>query len=458
MSDKPSGKKSVRVRAEARDIALGILYQIEVYKRQANIILDKSFQRSGLSDRDRRLVHELVYGVLRWKLKLDWMIDKISHIPTSQMTPWIRNILRLAMYQLSFTDRIPARAAVNEAVTQAGNFGHRGTKALVNAILREYLRTAEKITYPDFCQEPLRHIVVLYSHPEWLVQRWIDRFGVYTAREICDYNNKIPFLNIRVNTLLISRDALRELLEAEGVPVSVGNFAPECLKITSRIMISQRSFFQAGLCQVQDEASILISHLLSPRKGERILDACAGPGGKVTHIAELMGDKGEIIAIDKNPHRLTLLRENCQRLGITSIKPVLEDARNLTNSWGEFDRILIDAPCSSLGVIRHHPEIKWLREEEHLDRYHYYQLAILEGVKPLLKRGGILVYCVCSFEPEETVKVIRHFLAQNPYFIVDRMDSFFPPLDTEGYFWSLPYLSDGMDGVFAVRLRNNGRD
>lgn len=437
----------------ARDVALEVLCQIEEYKRQANIILHKTLQNSALAGKDKRLVHELVYGVLRWKEKLDWMINKFSRTLLSHMPISIRNILRLGIYQLSFTGKIPARAAVYEAVSQAGHYGHSGTKALVNAILREYLRRAGEVTYPDLHREPLDHLVIVYSHPQWLVKRWINHYGIDTTRKICEYNNRIPFLTLRVNRLLTSRTALKASLETEGIGVTLGDFAPECLKIEYHISISQLPLFQEGLYQVQDEASMLITHLLAPKKGERILDACAGPGGKTTHIAEMMEDKGEIIAIDKNRHRLAQLKANCQRLGLTSIKPILADARQIPVSWEVFDRILVDAPCSGLGVIRHHPDIKWLKSEEDLSNYYTKQLAILNGVADCLKKGGVLVYSVCSLEPEETIKVVSQFLAGNPSFIIDRDDNLFPWLDLEGFFWSWISLSNDMDGLFAVRLK-----
>jgi 16S rRNA (cytosine967-C5)-methyltransferase len=246
-------------------------------------------------------------------------------------------------------------------------------------------------------------------------------------------------------------------LGAEGISVSIGDFAPECLKLKSHIELGQASFFQEGLCQVQDEASILISHLLSPEKGERILDTCAGPGGKATHIAQLMKDEGEIFAIDTNDQRLKQLKDNYQRLKINSIKPYLQDARQIPPSWGEFDRILVDAPCSSLGVIRRHPDIKWLKREDELDGYQMGQLDILNGVKGCLRRGGILVYAVCSFEPEETIDVIKQYLADNPGFCVDREDEEFPGLNAEGFFVTLPSLSYEMDGVFAAKLKKVGQ-
>ena len=443
----------LKERTTARDIALEVLYQTEYYKRQVNLILHKTFQSSDLSSRDKRLIHELVYGVLRWRERLDWMINRFSRIPLARMPLRIRNILRMAMYQLSFTDKIPAWASVHEAVIQAGHYGHRGTKALVNAILREYLRSPGAITYPDLHRDPLAHLRTVYSHPQRLVERWISRYGIDTARKICDYNNKIPLLSLRVNTLLISRIALKEYLEAEGISVVLGAFAPECLKIESHIELRQAPFFQKGLCQVQDEASILISYLLTPQKGERILDACAAPGGKATHIAQLIEDDGEIIAIDNNRYRLEQLKDNYQRLKITCIKPFLQDACQIPASWGEFDRILVDAPCSGLGVIRRHPEIKWLKREEELDSYRSKQLAILNGVKGCLKQGGVLIYSVCSLEPEETINVVRQYLADNPGFSIDRVDGHFPWLDPDGFFWSLPALSHEMDGLFAVRLK-----
>jgi len=439
---------------DARDIALEILCQTESAKKSTNILLYKRFQRANLSDRDKRLVHELVYGVLRWRAKLDWIIEGFSEFPLSRLPLKIKNILRLALYQLLYTDKIPARAAVHEAVDQAARYGHRGTKSLVNAILRQYLRQSEKTAPPPIQDDPVGHLSIVHSHPKWLVERWVARYGIDRAREICEANNCIPQLSLRTNTLLTSREALQQTLEAEGIEAVSGSFAPECLRIDPHINISQASFFQAGLCQVQDEASMLISHLLEPQPGERILDACAGPGGKATHLAALMKDQGEIIAVENNQYRFHQIKENCQRLKLTSVKPFLLDVRSLPSDWKGFDRILVDAPCSGFGIIRHHPEIKWVKEGADLARYQEYQLTILQKVKDWLREDGLLVYCVCSFEPEETVMVIEAFLRDNPQFIIDpRDDGGWLPLDKEGYFWSLPYISYGMDGIFAVRLR-----
>jgi 16S rRNA (cytosine967-C5)-methyltransferase len=393
---------------------------------------------------------EAAYGVIRNRDRLDWTLNRFLKKP-SAIRGRTRNNLRLGAYQI-FHMRVPDRAAVNEAVGLEAR--HR---ALVNAVLRNAIRDKEKI---DDELRAMRSLAVdeaatvaeaasamatLTSHPRWLVRRWVKRFGALRALALCEANNRIPPLTIRTNTLRTERETLlAELLRAE-LGFEPTAFSPEGLRHEGTLPIDDiREFLDRAY--VQDEAAQLISHLLGPQPGERVLDACAAPGGKTTHMAQLMNNRGNITAVDISEKRLETLRNNAANLGISIIEPLRGDITSLGN-LGPFDRVLVDAPCSSLGVIRRNPDVKYRHRAADLPRFGVKQLAVLGAASRFLKPGGTLVYCTCSTEPEEGEHVVGQFLKTSPDFINIKDVPF-----GEEFMRTYPH-DHGMDGFFGARLK-----
>lgn len=426
----------------------------------ADSLLDRSFEKKDLLPLDRAFIKELVYGVLRQRGLLDWVIEKYSTRRLNRIRPWTRNILRMGSYQLLFLTKVPLSAAINESVKLAKRYGGIPSASFVNAVLREIDRRRDELRYPEVSEDPVKALAVRYSHPEWMVKRWMERYGIDGTAALCEANNKIPPLTIRTNTLKAERKELADELKKEGVAVELVEVAPTALKIESPVPIKELNTFKKGWFYIQDEGAQLISLILSPAHGERVLDACAAPGGKGTHIAELMGNKGEVIAIDNDRDRLKLVRDNARRLGIDIIKTYKADAsKDLarhTVAGKKFHKIIVDAPCSGLGILRRHPEGKWRKREELIHKYRRLQTDILEAVSVLLSPDGVLLYSTCSMEPEENEEIIEDFIKRHPDYKVDDPEPYLPPrakafTDEAGFFRTFlnPY---GMDGFFAARL------
>ncbi|BCV24747.1 MAG TPA: 16S rRNA (cytosine(967)-C(5))-methyltransferase RsmB [Firmicutes bacterium] len=445
----------------ARAVALEVLRRVEEGGAYANLLLPRALASSGLEARDRALATELVYGTVRTQGTLDWALSRWSSIPLDKLDPPVLAVLRLGAYQLLFT-RVPARAACYTAVEQAKEVGHAGSAGFVNAVLRRLARERDRLSYPDLNKEPVRHIALKYFHPEWLVARWLERLGVEETIRLCRANNEVPPLTLRTNTVRISRSELVGYFEERGFAVGHFLYAPEALHLKEAGAVERLPGFSEGLFTVQDESSMLAAHALAPRAGERVLDACAGPGGKTTHLAELMGNAGEVTALDVHPHKVELVQAAAARLGLSIIQAEMGDARRLPEAYqGRFDRVLVDAPCSGTGVLRRRPDLRWHKSPEEIASLPPLQLAILTGAAAAVAPGGVLVYSTCSIEPEENLAVVRAFLAQNGAF---RLEGLAPQLGrhlsaetlNQGYLQLYPHRHR-VDGFFLARLRRQGR-
>lgn len=406
----------------------------------------------GLDVRDRAFLMEIVYGVLRQRDTLDlvlaWLMKKPSGVPADTL-----NNLRAGIYQI-FYMRVPEWAAVNEAVEIEAR--HRG---LVNGVLRNAIRGREGldkrlhdlssgITADDPTQA-VAAIASLTSHPAWMIKRWVKRFGVLEAHALAEWNNKIPSLALRVNTLRTGRDDVLRMLEEKGIACQRSDYSPVGLRLEGTVPF--RSLGLGGLAVVQDEAAQLVSLMLAPEPGQRVLDACAAPGGKTTHLAAMMEDRGEIVALDLDGSRLERLMENIDALGIGSVRVVQADLMDYRDEAG-FDRVLIDAPCSALGVIRRNPDIKYRRKRGDLVRYGSTQYALLASAARLLRPGGLMVYAVCSTEPEEGEAVVERFLKSFADFdIIDNVPALPSRFFYGGYMRTWPHR-DEIDGFFAVLM------
>ena len=445
----------------ARAIAMHILMQVARRGSFPDVLLDIYFkEHPELDSRDRALVTELVYGVLRWQGRLDWIIDQQIEIKPDNVDLTVRVILRLAVYQLLFLDRIPAAAAVHEAVELTKASQPKHVVRFVNGVLRTISRKSKTLKKAEPGGSEEHRLAILYSYPIWLVQRWLIRLGSEETESLCQASNQIPPTTVRVNTLKTTVPAMVASFKDLGFLVEPGKFVPETLHLRSiRTDLSSLDQYEGGNFQVQDEASQLVAHLLQPQPGERILDACAGLGAKSTHLAQLMENQGEIIALDKQGWKLTRLSENAQRLAVSCIEPVEMDVLELkpTEKEHSYERILLDAPCTGLGVIRRNPDIKWKVKQKDFRRLHLVQKKMLAKLAPLLKPGGVLLYATCTVSEEENEETVHDFLAEHPEYQLESARPYLPPgsvdvVDRSGAVQTWPQRH-GVDGFYAARLR-----
>lgn len=448
--------------ANPRRLAFDILQRIEKERSYADILIDRTLSSMELSPPDRGLLTELVYGVMRRRGTLDHVLNRFLSRKTDRLERNVLILLRLGLYQVLYLDRIPVSAAVNETVKLAKELAPRAS-GLINAVLRRADREREEIPYPDRQREPVSYLAARYSHPPWIIRQWIDQLGPDEAEVLARAMSEPPPLTLRVNTLRISREDLLSILAASGVDAAPSRYSPDGVDVTTRVPLAGLPEFRQGLCTIQDESSQLASILLAPGPGERVLDICAAPGGKATHLAQLMGDRGTLIACDFFPRKLMLIEDNARRLGISVITAKALDAVNtepfdaLEKTGGErFDRILVDAPCSGLGVLRRNPDGKWWKRAEDLTDLAERQKRILLNSTGLLKDGGTILYATCSTTRQENEEVIADFLSKRPGFMLEDLRGHFPEyaeLFTEsGFFRGWPHRH-GMDGFFAARLR-----
>ena len=401
-----------------RQVALAILNRIAKDQSYANILLRATFVREkGLTTRDRALITELVYGTLRWQGKIDWVLSQHCQRPLSKFSREILNILRLGAYQLLMLERVPDFAAVNEAVGLARHIAGISAAGLVNAILRAVARSRGQATYPDRKKEPVSYIASYYSQPAWLVKILLNQYGLGKTLELSQALNQRPPLTLRVNSLKTSREELLVQLKKEVREATPTLFSSRGIIVAGTAQLENLPSYKKGLFVVQDEAAQLVTQVLDPRSGERLRDACAAPGGKAIHTAQLMGNTGLILALDLSHQKLALAAKECRRLGITNIRFLAADSTQPLPFRLKFHRIIIDAPCSGTGVIRRHPEGKWLEP----DIPHLVQLQhqLLTNLAAYLAPGGIMVYTVCSLLHQEGEEVIARFLKKNKNFQLD---------------------------------------
>jgi len=402
----------------------------------------------------------LVQGVLRWRIRLDWIIEQAADFPLKKLTPRVLNILRLALFQIFFLDRVPESAAVNEAVKQSKRGHGRHVVSFVNGILRNVCRRKDQIGFPSRDEGPGRYLSLFYSYPEWLVQKWLDEWGMETTEALLSAGNQIPALVIRTNILKLDRSELLSRLEDEGVKGNPIPYSPAGIRLEGfRGRPDHLRSFREGLFQVQDEAAQITAHLLSPKRGETVLDVCAGFGGKTTHLAELMGDTGRVVALDITQKRLISLCMASARLGIHSISPVAGDAaRSLPSLFKDpFGRIMVDAPCSGLGVISRRPDIKWNKSQEDLTRLAGLQQDILVGAASLLRKGGRMLYVTCTLSREENEGVVEALLDEREDLSLLDLREHAPAwcrglIDDQGFLRTFPHRHQ-MDGFFAALFR-----
>ncbi|MGD0252444.1 MAG: 16S rRNA (cytosine(967)-C(5))-methyltransferase RsmB [Verrucomicrobiota bacterium] len=421
-----------------RQIAVRILQQRRADGRFTEDLLENVLAGAQLSPADRALCREIVYGAVRWQATLDWLIARKTGGRSQK--PALQNLLRLGLYQIFWLDRIPGHAAVNETVELARQNGFGAQAGFVNAVLRGYLREADA-TEKLLADLKISQPALGWSHPEWLVARWQKRWGLERTAQLLAWNNTPPKMFARVNRLKTDAGRLLEKWREENVDYDfVRREQLEenlVFELKSHPPLAELGSFRQGWFYIQDPGTLLAACKLEPQPGETILDLCAAPGGKTTFIAQLMNNQGRIVAMDNSRERLKLLEENCLRLGVTCVEPVLTS--HLTLRTSHFDRILVDAPCSNTGVMRRRLDLRWRIQPKEIQRLRDLQLDLLKQAAPRVKSGGVLVYSTCSLEPEENAEVVKQFLSEHVEFRLEYEREL------------LPFV-DNVDGAYVAAL------
>ena len=445
---------------DARKAALDTLNTLDQGRDTLDNIMEAAFaDDAGVSKRDRAFIQALVFGVLRWRGRLDFIIRHFSSTRFDKIDPTVLNILRMALFQIIYLDRVPQSAAVNTAVQLAKTSVAPWVVGFVNAVLRKAARNYQALALPAVEKNAITATATAKSFPEWIIRRWAKRYGLDATTALCDALNTIPAITVRTNRLKTSPLDLVKSLAGEAEQIKPTLCSPDGINFVSPVTsIPGLSAFKPGWFQVQDEAAQLVALLLNPQPGETVLDACAGLGGKTGHIAQLMKNEGSIVALDINAAKLVRLESEMQRLGISIVKTFRQDLEinNLQPKLNQFDRILLDAPCSGLGVMRRNPDIKWRTLKKNLAIYNGRQLALLHNSSLLVKPSGILVYAVCSPEPEENEDVVNEFLKKHAEFVIDKEVEGLPAKmlsiqAANGWFKTFPHFSY-MDGFSFIRL------
>ncbi len=406
-----------------RNMALLVLCDIFENHAYSNMALKKAFSEHSFDERDRRFISALVYGSVQYKEYLDYQIANSSKIPLKKLESKILNILRMAVYQIFKMDKVPESAAVNEAVKQAKKADYKAS-GFVNGVLRNILRCKEVL--PDK-EDKEKYFSVLYSYPEWLVKMWAKE-NPDDYEKLLSSGNEITPVTLRVNNLKTDKETLKNMLSAsDGVSKNALDVSGDAASLKE---------FEEGFFTVQDSAAQEAVLYLDPQKNEKVLDACAAPGGKTTYIGELMENTGEVTAWDIHPHKLILIEKNAERLSVTNIKTELQNAGEANEKYiGYFDRVLCDVPCSGLGIIRKKPDIKWQRKEEDIDSLTKEQYEILNNCSAYVKHGGTLLYSTCTVSQRENIDIVNKFLKEHKDFTLDISKTFYPHKDfTDGFF------------------------
>ncbi|MEM8830464.1 MAG: 16S rRNA (cytosine(967)-C(5))-methyltransferase [Cyanobacteria bacterium P01_G01_bin.19] len=446
--------------SDSRTIAFLALKNICQKKAYTDIALNRAIKSAGkftaISQAERSFACELVYGTLRRQRSLDALIDLLGKKKAARQPPDLRLILHLGLYQLRYLDRIPDSAAVNTSVELAKNNDLSRLGGVVNGLLRGYIRQSRSGDPLLLPEDPISRLGILHSFPDWIVEILLEQLPTNDADRLLAWFNRTPKLDLRVNILKTSVEKAIEAFQAADIAVDRIPEIPQGLRLTGAGAIAELPGYKQGWWVIQDSSAQLVSHLLDPQPGETIIDACAAPGGKTTHIAELMGDRGQIIACDRAAKRLNKVRENAARLQLKSIDIQIEDSRNVERFVGLADRVLLDAPCSGLGTLHKRPDIRWRKTFESIQELFPLQRELLEQTATWVKPKGILVYATCTLNLSENEKVVESFLENHPNWSIQS-----PPdviaknlVTPQGWIKVYPHLAD-MDGFFMVRLVRN---
>ena len=454
MTDNGDNNEQKSIFSGPRGLAVKILNRIDRTDAYLDKLIDAEIRRNDLSPQDKALLYELVHGVIRWMSRLDWVLTGFYKGQYAKSISDIKNALRVAVYQILFLEKIPDYAIVNDAVEYIKKLQGQKAANLTNAVLRNIIRSKNKISFPSPSDEAVYYISNYYSHPVWLVKRWIRRYGRDFTEQLAIANNQRPKLTIRVNNIKSNPEEIKNALRKREIDFTEGKYLPGYFKIEKMIPFSDWEEFRSGYFTVQDESAGLPCYLLDVNAERRVLDLCAAPGGKTALLADLMNNSGEIIAIDKYDSRLNVLRKNLDRLGVTNVKTIAIDALEFEDKEG-FDRVLVDVPCSGLGTLSKKPDIKWKRALMDIKKLNPLQLDLLKKAAELVKPGGFVVYSTCTIEPDENFEIVQQFLDENLDFELIPADKTFPPElvnKKTKCVETFPHIHD-MDGSFAAKLR-----
>lgn len=441
---------------KAREIALKVLKAVNEDGKYSNIALKEALRHDALDNKDHAFSAQIVYGTLEKQVTIDYILEQF--INKRLKNPWVVNILRMGCYQILYLDKVPDFAACSESVNLCRRYA-KGLSGLVNGVLRNISRNKEKIDIEKYKNNEGLYLSLKYSYPKWLVDRWLKQYGFNDTEYILDIQVPHNYTTVRVNTLKTSKEQLILSFNSEGIEVKDGFYIPESLMLKGMEDVEQNPFYNQGLFTVQGESSMLVSRILDLKPMDRVLDACSAPGGKAAHMAAIMENKGNITAWDIHPHRVQLIGENMKRLGVSIVEAKVQDAMEPVLELSEtMDKVLVDAPCSGLGVVHKKPDIKLRLRPEDLDSLPRIQLDILSRCSTYVKPGGVLLYSTCTINKDENESVIDKFLEEHQEFKLDEIDTISEELKesifNRGMLRTLPGR-DGIDGFFICRLRRS---
>lgn len=433
------------MKRNARKVILDVLNQVD-QGAYVNILMQDIYKLEDLRDLDKNFISKVVYGVLEQRIYLDYVVRHFSSVRLKKIEPSILNILRMGAYQFIFLDKTPDSAVVNESVKLAKKASHRHS-GFVNALLRNMMRATEPVALPDLEKTPILHYSVKYAHPEWMVARFIDAFGEAFAVDLMAANNATPALSLRVNTRHGNREDLMTKFQEMGIKSKISDIVEDGILVEDgkQLMLVDNPLFRAGLFTIQDESSMKVTEILGIEAGDLVLDLCAAPGGKCTHIGQKLQGQGKVVACDVSQKKVAIIEENLKRLKIDGIETMVNDATCLNEAFiGAFDKVLLDAPCSGLGIIRRKPDIKYNRLESDALALQAIQVEMIDLASQYLKAGGVLVYSTCTIDAVENEQVIQRFLSDHSEFEID-------PVADQPYMKLYPNV-DETDGFFCCRM------
>lgn len=446
------------IQINPREVAAEAMLQIMAEGAYNTVALRRLLRQNGaMPKQDKAFVTETVNGTLRNIAYIDYVIGQFSNTKIQKIKPWLLAVLRTAVYQILFLS-VPDNAACNEAVKLANERGYRGLSGFVNGLLRNIIREKQNIALPE--KDTAEYLHIVYSHPLWLVKMWIAYYGFAETEALCKANNLSPDVTIRINTVHTNVTALQALLEKEHISVEKGFLCENALHLSKTADLAKSVCFQKGLFHVQDESSQLAAAVLSPKAGQRVLDLCAAPGGKSFTIAELMENKGEVVARDVYSHKVDLIAEGAERLGLSIVQTEVKDATVFAEADQEtFDAVLADVPCSCLGLLRKKPDIRLKKDGSEIDNLIPIQRTILEQAGNYVKAGGVLVYSTCTLSKKENEKNVEWFLQNHPEYTLEDLTPYLPKqmadMGKQGYLTVFPHIHH-TDGFFIARLRKKG--
>ncbi|MBP2072488.1 16S rRNA (cytosine(967)-C(5))-methyltransferase RsmB [Thermoanaerobacterium butyriciformans] len=443
-----------------RDIAFKILYDVLAKKGYLNIVLNKYLNNNEIEDVDKSFIKEIVFGTIERKYTLDRIIDHYSTKGIKKIDDKVLIILEMGLFQLMYMDKVPDYAAINESVNLAKKYIGKYASKFVNAVLRSYLRNTKQIKFSQPDENLIEYLSFKYSFPEWIVKRLLNNYDRDATESILESLNGRPEISIRINTLKIDGKNFEKKLKDRGLNYKKGLYNDDAYYIGLK-NITNDEMYNEGLILVQDEGAMIISKVLSPKPDDMVMDVCSAPGGKTTHLSQLMNNKGKIVAFDIYEHKIDLIKRNCRRLGIDNVDALAFDSTNVNSEYiDKADKVLVDVPCSGIGIIRKKPDIKLKNyTEKDFEELNNIQYRILSSSSKYVKRGGYILYSTCTIGREENMNVVDKFLNENKEFKISDIRPFLPEklisyVDDRGCIQLLPNINN-TDGFFICKMQRN---